>query len=281
MKTKLVISNKQSDINCYRLYNVTYSYLINTLFIIFTLILLLTCIARAETINSDLENTRAIIEKWVETRRIISQEKHDFQLAKEMLSERIELVKREISTLRGKIDETKKNITDADQKRGELLEENDKLKDASLSLNSTINKLESETKKLLKRLPDPIKERVKPLSQRIPEKPDETKLSLGERFQNVVGVLNEVNKFNREITLTSEVRDLPDGTSTEVTALYIGIGQGYYVNGSGTVAGIGTSSPDGWVWSPANDAGEEISKAIAILKNEAPASFVKLPLEIK
>ena len=34
---------------------------------------------------------------------------------------------------------------------------------------------------------------------------------------------------------------LPDGSSAEVTAVYVGIGQGFYVNGAGTVAGIGGS----------------------------------------
>lgn len=229
----------------------------------------------------DIDNTRAALEKWVETRRIISREKHDFELGREMISERIKLVEREIESLRGKISETGESITEANKKRTELIVENEKLKEASASLSGMVTGLESRTRDLLKRLSDPIRERVKPLSQRFPEDPDETKLSLGVRFQNIVGVLNEVNKFNREITVTSEVRVLPDGTSAEVTVLYIGIGQAYYVNGNGDVAGIGTSSPEGWVWIPANEAAAGIAKAIAILKNETTATFVQLPIEIQ
>ncbi len=229
----------------------------------------------------DVDETRVRLEKWIETRRIISQEKYDFELAREMLSERIELVKREIESLRGKISDTEKNITEADKKRAELFEENEKLKQTSASLRDTVVELEAGTKKLLKRLPDPIRERVKPLSQRFPENPEETKLSLGERFQNIVGLLNEVNKFNCEITVASEVRKLPDGTSTEVTALYVGIGQAYYVNRDGDAAGIGTASPKGWSWTPANESAARISEAIAILKNETAASFVQLPIKIQ
>ncbi len=91
----------------------------------------------------------------------------------------------------------------------------------------------------------------------------------------------QVNKFNREITVTSEVRELPDGTSAEVTALYVGISTAYYVSRDGSAAGMGTASPDGWVWTPANDDAAQIAKAIAILKNEQVASFVKLPIDIK
>jgi len=125
------------------------------------------------------------------------------------------------------------------------------------------------TKRLLERLPDPVRERVKPLSQRFPEDPADTKLSLGERFQNVIGVLNEVNKFNGEVSVTSEVRALANGSSAEVTALYLGIGQAYYVNASGDAAGIGTASADGWVWTPADEAGLRRGDVIVELNHTA------------
>jgi hypothetical protein len=66
-----------------------------------------------------------------------------------------------------------------------------------------------------------------------------------------------------------------------VTALYVGIGQGYYATADGKAAGIGSSTPEGWVWTAANDAAPRISQAIAILKNEQAASFVQLPAEIQ
>jgi FtsZ-binding cell division protein ZapB len=225
--------------------------------------------------------TRTAMEEWVKTRRIISQERRDWALGREMLNERVQLVQREIDSLRTKISEAQESVTEADKKRADLLEENEKFKQASATLNSAAVALETRTKELLKRLPDPIRERVKPLSQRFPEDPEDTKMSLGERFQNVVGILNEVNKFNREITVTSEVRTLPDGTSAEVVTLYVGIGQAYYASANGKVAGTGTASEEGWVWTPANEAAPAIAQAIAILKNEQAASFVRLPIRVE
>ncbi len=228
-----------------------------------------------------IETTRAAIEQWVKTKDLISKEKRDFALAKEVLNERIELVRREIKALHEKITDAEDSIAEADKKRADMLEENEKLKQASASLQDTLVYLEQQTGQLLKRLPDPIRERVKPLSQRLPEDPKDTKLSISERFQNVVGILNEVDKFNREITVTSEVRTLEDGSSVEVAALYVGIGQGFYASANGTVAGIGTAAEDGWVWKPANEAAVQISDAIAILKNEKVAAFVQVPVEIQ
>jgi FtsZ-binding cell division protein ZapB len=231
--------------------------------------------------QSDVDGVRSALEKWVETRKVISLEQRDWALGKEMLNERIGLVQQEIDSLKAKLADAQESISDADKKRAGLVEENDKLKEASIALNDTVLTLEQNTLKLLARLPDPIRERVKPLSQRVPANADETKLSLAERFQNIVGILNEVNKFSREITLTSEVRSLPDGTSAEVTALYVGIGSAYYANANGKLAGTGTPSAEGWAWTQNNDAAPQIMEAIAILKNEQIASFVQLPVEIQ
>lgn len=228
-----------------------------------------------------IDNVRDLMHKWVETRGVISKERQDWVLGREMLNERIELVEREIASLREKIDQTQKNISEADTKRAELVEENDKLKDAGTRLSDIITALEARTAALNKRLPDPIRERIKPLSQRLPDDPNETELSLSQRFQNVVGLLNEVNKFNRGIEVTSEVRTLADGSVAEVTAMYVGLGQAYYSGAKGTVAGVGSPVPDGWVWKPANDRADAVAEAIAILKNEEVAGFVPLPVSVQ
>ena len=231
--------------------------------------------------QSDVDGVRSALEKWVETRKVISAEQRDWALGKEMLNERIEVVQREIDSLRAKIKEAQASIGEADKKRVELVDENEKLKAVSTALNETVIALENGTKDLLKRLPDPLRERVKPLSQRLPDNPQDTKQSLSERFQNIVGILNEVDKFNREITMTSEVRTLPDGTSVEVTAVYVGIGQSWYASADGQAAGTGTSSPDGWVWTADNRIAPQVGAVISILKNEQVASFVELPVEIQ
>ncbi len=228
-----------------------------------------------------IEDTRATLEKWVETRRILSDEKRDWVLGREMLEERIGLVERELEAQRTRIAEAEASIADADRRRVELVAQNELLRAAAGGLEQAIVALEARTLALVRRLPAPIAERIAPLSQRLPEGPGPTRLSLAERYQNVVGILNEVNKFNREITATSEVRALADGSSAEVTTIYLGIGQAYYANSSGTLAGVGSPGEQGWVWTPANASAPEIRAALAILENEQVASFVRLPLRVQ
>lgn len=229
----------------------------------------------------NIDAARDVLQKWVETRRIISQEKRDWALGEEILNERIELVQHEIDSLRVKITDAEKSITEADEKRAELIAENDNLKKTSNELTDVVVLLETRAIELLQRLPDPIRDRVKPLSQRIPNGSEENKLSLAERFQNVVGVLNELNKFNREISVASEVRTLPDGTKAEVTSLYLGLGGAYYVGTGGKIAGVGAATENGWQWTAADARAAEIALTVAIFNNEQPAAFVKLPIEIK
>lgn len=231
------------------------------------------------TEQETIDKVRNTLEKWVESRKVISQEKRDWALAQEMLRERIDLVQREISSLKEKTTQAEKSISDTHKQLAERMDENEKLKAAGSALKVIIAKLEVQTKALIKRLPDPLLERIKPLTQRLPEDPEETKLSLSQRFMNVIGILDAINKFNREITVTSEVRTLADGKVAEVTALYVGLGQAFYTGAKGTVAGVGRPTAEGWAWTPANEAAGAISDAIAILKNEKGAAFLPMPFK--
>jgi len=224
---------------------------------------------------------RTELEKWVETRRIISAERRDWELGRQVLNDRIELVQREIDALRARIGEAGNSIAEAERKRSELDTENEGFKQASSALDGAAATLESRTRELLPNLPEPLRELVHPLSQSLPENPEATALPLAKRFQNVVGILNAVNKFQRQLAVTSEVRTLRDGSRAEVTVFYLGIGHAFYASADGKAAGVGSASAAGWLWTPADEAAAEITRAIAILKNEATAAFVRLPMRIE
>jgi hypothetical protein len=231
--------------------------------------------------EDQLRSTRDTLAKWVETQQIISKEKKDWQLGKEVLEQRISLIEGEIATLKERTETIRGSITEADVKRQELIEKNAELEAASTALVDVIAGLESKTRELLVNLPQPILDRIEPLRRRIPADPAGTELSLSQRFQNVIGVLNEVNKFNRDITVATEVREMPGGLTAEVETIYFGLGQAYYVTASGDAAGVGRPSPEGWAWEPADYLADRVRQAIAILKNEQVPAYVSLPVEIR
>lgn len=231
--------------------------------------------------NYQVAQTRQVLEKWVETRRIISQERKDWSLGKEILQERVRLVSREIESLEEKIAEAEKNISEADQKKLDFVKEADELKVAATALEEGVGVLEAAVLELLPRLPPPLQQTVTSFSQRIPEPGKESKLSLSQRYQNVIAVMNEVDKFNQQVSVHPDVRTLSDGSTATVTVIYVGLARGYYVSNNGINAGYGHSSEDGWVWRAEDALAKEIAKSIAIFKNEQPAAFVSLPVDIR
>jgi hypothetical protein len=228
-----------------------------------------------------IEEARAAMQRWVETKRITSDESQEWALGKELLESRIDILARELASVNERIAEAEKSITEADERRAALVAQNEKVREGSAALAKVAAAMETRTKQLVARLPDPIRERIRPLSSRLPEDPNTTTLPLTTRFQNVVGIVNEVNKFNREITTTTEIRKLADGSSAEVTVVYLGLAQAFFVGGNGRIAGVGGASADGWTWTVANEHAPQIAKMVAILKNESPAEFVFLPLKPK
>lgn len=240
-------------------------------------------LAAAQTTDDPADSltaARQALARWVETQQVIAKEKKDWELAREVLEQRVRLLRDEAEALDQRIADSRAQIAETERKRYEIVSQRRELETAEEQLRSVVSGLESRTRGLVAVLPVPLAERVAPLAERIPADPASTKHSLGERFQNVIGILNEVNKFNQEITVSREVRELPGGETAEVRTLYLGLAQGYYVTSGGDVAGVGQPGPEGWTWVAANDLAGEITTAIAILDNEKPPAYVPLPVTI-
>ncbi len=233
------------------------------------------------SVPDPVARTRGALEQWVETARILSKEKQEWRVGREVLRDRIDLVQRETGSLQKRIGEAERSIGEADEKRRDLVAQNERLQADGAVLAARIVALETSVRQLLGRLPETLRTRVAPLSQRIPEDAAATKLSLGERYQNVVFVLNEVNKFQRDVHLVREVRTLEGGRTAEVSVLYFGIALAWYVTDDGKEAGTGTPSDQGFVWKSVPGAAPAIARAVAIKKGEQVAAFVLLPVTVE
>jgi hypothetical protein len=223
---------------------------------------------------------RDVLEKWVETKQLISREKKTWQAQKDVLIDRTQLLEGQVQDLHGKIEETRAAINKTEEKRDALSAEHEKLESAVSLLREEITLLESRVLRLLGQLPEPVQEQVEPLSQEIPTDPERTELSLSIRYQNLIGVLNFINKFNNAITLTTEIRRLDADQAVEVKVMYIGLGQAYFSNDAATVGGVGRPTTKGWKWKRRDKIAPSVSSAIAMYNNEKPADYVALPVEI-
>jgi len=228
-----------------------------------------------------IEDTRSTLEQWVETEQIISETKSDWVLEKAILEDSEKLLASELERLNTALEELDATATAADEERTELAAEKESLNEAAGVVEANIGKLETQLKAIVKTLPTPLVDKIKPLIRRLPEDSSKTKLSLGERVQNIVGILSQADKFNGTITQTSESRDVGGGRVIEVRTLYWGLGGAFYVDSAGEYAGVGYPGTDAWEWPKVEGASAQIKRLLDVYEGSEDIQFVPVPARIK
>jgi hypothetical protein len=218
--------------------------------------------------------------KWIETQQIIAKERNEWQQGREILTSRLEVVKKEIRGLEEKIQEAESAVTASNQKRDALLAEKEQLAELTGRLAEAATLMEADVRRVHATLPEPLQEKLEPLFQRIPEDPATTKATAAERYQNILGILQLINSANNEISVSYEVRVLADGKPAEVKTVYVGLAQAYYVSARGE-AGIGRPTADGWKWEPNNLIARDVLKALEIQQGKHAPAFVPVPVRLQ
>lgn len=228
-----------------------------------------------------LSETREMLGKWVETRQLISQTRTDWQTDKETLDQTVRLFERELATISGERAKVSTNSAQVDLERAQTLAEQQEITAALDAVKTLAPKLEEKVLALSAAFPPPLLDKISPLLKRIPSGGAETRASVLERMQNIVGIVNEVDKFNAAVTVASEIQKNPAGAEVQVETLYLGLGQAYFVDKSGEYAGVGVPTAQGWQWTTRKELAGPIQNALAIYRNAAPAVFVSLPARIQ
>ncbi|HZN55252.1 MAG TPA: DUF3450 family protein [Candidatus Polarisedimenticolaceae bacterium] len=226
------------------------------------------------------DSTRATLAKWVETQQIIAKERQEWEQGKSILQSRIEAVRGEIAATSQRLEDARRAAADANAKKAGEVAESARLQESGARLQAWAVEMEGGLRALEPRLPDPLRQKIRPLFERIPADPKSTAVSLAERYQNIVGILNEIGKFNNDITMVTEVRTLSDGKPAEVRTVYVGLAQAYFVSAKGD-AGIGRPAASGWEWTQASEIAPRIAEAVEILQNKAKPQFVSLPVKVQ
>jgi hypothetical protein len=231
--------------------------------------------------QTTLTESRTTLEKWVDARQLVSKTRSDWQSDKEMLDQSIKLFERE---LRSVDEQMAKLDTNSTQVLKEKADAENLLRLSNEGLDRARDfaaRFEGEIRKLEPRLPLPLQEILKPLLNRMPSDPAATKMAATERIQVIVGILNELDKFNNAVAVFSEKRKSPQGGEVAAETVYVGLGAAYFVNDVGDVAGTGTPGPGGWEWTFQPDLAPAIREVIRIYRTERPPRFVALPATIR
>ena len=250
---------------------------------VFVVVLLLMVLFHSSDCHAQtpLSETRATLEKWVETRQLISKTKADWQTDKETLEQTMALYERELQSIGEQMSKVTTNNTQVAREMAEAtaLQESSKLTlDAARKFAT---EFESKVKSLAPKFPAPLQDILKPLLARMPADPANTKMLAAERLQVLVGVLNELDKFNNAVNLFNEKRKNEKGDEVSVQTVYLGLGAAYFVNEAGDFAGVGAPGASGWEWTVKSDIAPKVQEVVKIYRNERAARFVTLPASVR
>ncbi len=256
--------------------------------LVFLLPLLFAALSRAaEPTESleQLETAKAALKEHYEFQKLIAKERGDWEIGKDLLESRMALVRDQIADLREKTSEQASKITEADEERAKFASEDDELAALQETQLTRLVALESRVRSLLPVLPEALAAKLKALIERLPAsdmKPEDIKTSVGERYQNAVGVLNEINKFHNDLTVVNERREISGGRQAEVQTLYYGLSIAFYagIGESATEAGRGLPGKDGWVWMPLPEEARRIARMIEMVEKSSSAEYVPLPVSV-
>jgi hypothetical protein len=229
-----------------------------------------------------VDGFRVKMEKWVETRQIVSEEQADWQAEQETLRATRNLLGQEKEALEAEIAELEASNTAVDEERRDLLLRRADYQRANRALEERIRAMEEAVMALATQLPQPLQEKLELLLVQIPEDPEETRIPLGQRLMNVLGVVAQAEKFDGTATFVGETRAVDGDKKVAVRTLYWGLGQAIYVDAQGDVAGIGRPTPGGWEFTNEPDLASDAKYLLDIYEGSVDAiDFVELPAEIR
>lgn len=124
-----------------------------------------------------IDDTRSTLEKWVETRQVISRTRSEWQADKELLEQQAALFERELKNV---ADAAAKVDTSSTQVSKERSEAEAAIKSAETALSTAQGfaaDFQEQIQKLTPRLPAPLQETLKPLLNRLPSDPTASKMT--------------------------------------------------------------------------------------------------------
>lgn len=230
-----------------------------------------------------VDDFRARLEKWVDTRNLISEEESEWEAEQETLRATRDLLEEQKRELEETLAEVEQSNTQADEERRELLLRRGELQRANRAAEARLFALEREILELAPRLPVPLQERLEPLLAQIPASAEtERSPSLGQRLVSVLGVLAQADKWNATANLVGETRALGGDQKLQVRTLYWGLGQAVYVAARNRTAGVARPGAESWEFLEKPDLIDEAALILDIYEGNIDAiEFVEMPVQIR
>lgn len=228
-------------------------------------------------VQKEIEKTRQIISEYVDTRQAIARVKNEWKSYQELSERRIDLYEREIRQLSETIATAEEQTSQAEREIAAIRDDISVLRSANDIVAQALPPLEDKLREMYQYFPRPLKNKVQSYVQQMGKGNQASN-----RLAIVIGILNEVDKFNAEFNFDTKEVTVANGETRLVDVIYIGLGIAYYADKDGTVGGFGVPAEGDWKWTERNDIAPAVRDSVLYYTGEIkPALLVDLPVEIQ
>lgn len=237
----------------------------------------LTAIASLQADDDPVDKVGRTATEWVKTRtetvRLESEwsgQRTLLQSAVEAINQRAQLIEEKRDGLKARTAQERSELETLEQRNGR----------ADADLRAAEAKLKEADRALLALRPflPPRLSAALELPYRSLAAPE---LSVSDRMQHTMTVLNRCLQFNHVVSAGEEVITLPgEPTPKALEVIYWGLGQGYALDRGTGKAWRGAPAGAGWEWEPHPEAAAELSRLLAVASDKADPAFVMLPTKL-
>ena len=223
---------------------------------------------------------RELIRQWVETERLISEEKSAWQAEKQQMQNLLEIYGKELSLLNEELNAAGSSAGLVDENKEQLEASLNEYREARQFLREAVARLLPRLKNLAKRFPVPLMEELGADIEFLhsPEALGDPRDTL----KSMIAVLNAAGRFNRTLTLAEDTRVLGSGKKVSVNVLYLGLCRAYYASANGSIAGTGAPSIQGaWEWTEQNEIADQVRQTISVYLKAGQPQLVNLPVQLQ
>jgi TolA-binding protein len=229
----------------------------------------------AQDAADPIQEIDALTQQWTNLERQKDLLRAEWRTQEPVLEQQLALLEREITELDTFLESTAQQQGEVEQRRLELLEEQTRLEEESAALETSLAQASLALHSLHPDLPPPLAEAWADELARL-DNPVET---VSERFRKLLELLGQLDDFDAKLTLNEAVMTLGDGSEHVVKQVYLGLSHGWYVTADQRFAAAGRTGPEGWVWTPVEDAAP-VAKIVGILEQRVEPDFVSIALEL-
>lgn len=225
-----------------------------------------------------LQAVQTASSEWIKIRAATVKAETDWATNRALLESTIKALNERAAELEAKRDQL--NAKSAEE-RDELAAMVAKNKDATGALSAAETRLKTLDQQLVAlraKLPPRLSSALEMSLRSLAEK----ELSVGERMQLTMTVLNRCAQFNSVVTTAEEELTLEgEPTAKSLEVIYWGLSQGYALDRATGKAWLGAPGTERWEWIARPEAAPAVTRLMEINGDKADPAFVAVPLQIR